>query len=160
MAAGGRGDKKDPYSVALRLLGRRDHSCNELRRKLRQRGFEPEAVDAALARCLELGYLDDQRYAEQLAGSFTVSGRAVGRRLELELRKRGIDATLAERARTAAETTTDTVQLITEITARRYPGFFYTRAADAERRRVVNFFLRRGFVLQDILAALTKEENR
>ncbi|PNU18996.1 recombinase RecX [Geothermobacter hydrogeniphilus] len=149
--------EQDPWPVALRLLTRRDHSRAELQRKLLQRGFDAEAVTRVLDRCRQLGYLDDRRYAEQLARSLAGSGRAVGRRLELELKKRGIESSLVEQACAAVDARTDRGNLIIDLAARRYPGFDYARADDARRRRVVNFFLRRGFPLGEILAALNSE---
>jgi regulatory protein len=56
----------DPLARAIGLLARRAHSQSELRRKLCLRGYRPEAVDAALARLLELGYLNDQAFAREL----------------------------------------------------------------------------------------------
>ena len=44
----------------------RPHSTVELRRKLRQKGCESEAVEAALARAAEVGYLDDAAFASAL----------------------------------------------------------------------------------------------
>ena len=72
------------------------HSRRNLELKLRQRGFPQHAVDHALTRAQELGYLDDPRYAEDW----------IQRRLERHpegryailagLLKKGIDRTLAE----------------------------------------------------------------
>lgn len=63
-------NRKKCLDSALRLLGHRDHSCSELRRKLRQRGFEAEQIDTAIDKCRRLNYLDDGKfsdiYAEQL----------------------------------------------------------------------------------------------
>lgn len=50
--------------AGLRLLGRRPHSRAELRRKLGRRGYDEPAVDGALVRLAELGYLDDRAFAE------------------------------------------------------------------------------------------------
>jgi len=155
----GASPNQDPYPTALRMLGRRDYSSTDLRRKLMQRGFASDKIDAALGRCRELGYLDDQRFAEQTARNLVNSGRAVGRRLQLELKKRGIDSTMAEQASTTAIANVDRGALISELAARRYPGFNYTQADDGQRRRVVNFFLRRGFSLGDILSVLKNSEE-
>jgi regulatory protein len=55
-----------PVARAIGLLARRAHSQSELRRKLRLKGYEPEAIDAAMARLLELHYLNDQDFARGL----------------------------------------------------------------------------------------------
>jgi regulatory protein len=50
-------------NAALRLLARRDHSCMELIRKLKQRGFGSEHIQPAIAECRRLNYLDDDKFA-------------------------------------------------------------------------------------------------
>ena len=54
------------FHAALRLLTRRDHSMAELNRKLRQRGVEKDVIQAVLAECRRLNYLDDDRFAAGL----------------------------------------------------------------------------------------------
>jgi len=49
---------------ALALLSRAPQSRRGLARKLAARGFSNAAVDAAVARVTELGYLDDRAFAE------------------------------------------------------------------------------------------------
>ena len=54
--------------AALVILAQRPHAAAELRRKLRQKGHEAEAIEAALTRLAELGYLDDAEFARALVG--------------------------------------------------------------------------------------------
>ena len=56
-------DARDCFTVALRLLARRDHSCSELSRKLDERGFSRDQIQRAVERCLRFQYLDDERFA-------------------------------------------------------------------------------------------------
>ena len=58
--------EQTPLQRALGLLVRREHSRKELGRKLKARGVDPEAVDAAVARLAEDGWQDDTRFAENL----------------------------------------------------------------------------------------------
>ncbi|MDQ6879168.1 MAG: RecX family transcriptional regulator [Candidatus Dormibacteraeota bacterium] len=66
MGRGAEAGKTDATARAIGLLARRAHSQSELRQKLRQKGYEPEAIDATMARLGELGYLDDQDFARGL----------------------------------------------------------------------------------------------
>ncbi|MBT5886904.1 MAG: hypothetical protein HOH56_03820, partial [Acidiferrobacteraceae bacterium] len=50
--------------VAMRLLARREHSREELRLKLVQRGFEISSIDPVLVELIEQDYLSDARYAQ------------------------------------------------------------------------------------------------
>lgn len=80
----------ETYGAAVRLLARRDHSRLELRRKLRTRGHQPEAVEQALTRLGEYGYQSDARFAESFVRSRVDRGQ--GRlKIVAALRERGID---------------------------------------------------------------------
>lgn len=76
---------------AILLLTQRPRSEREVRDRLRQKGYPPEAIDPAIERLRELRYLDDEAFAR-----FWVENRAAnrprGRRLlEQELRQKGVD---------------------------------------------------------------------
>ncbi len=52
---------------AARLLGMRDHSIGELRAKLGRKGFGPTVIKSTVARYVERGMLDDERFARAAA---------------------------------------------------------------------------------------------
>ena len=84
-------------ATALRLLGRRGFFRAELEARLKERGFEAGEIVAALRRCDELGYLDDEKLAVRFVELRAVS-RGWGRhRLRLELVKRGAPEEIAAR---------------------------------------------------------------
>jgi len=88
------GNPADLRERALRILQVRDHSCEELRRKLLARGLGTEGLDGLLEDLVRLGYLDDRRFAIQFVRERT--RRGMGRmRVSRELQQRGIDADLA-----------------------------------------------------------------
>lgn len=149
------------YATALRLLTRRGYAEAELHGRLLDKDYSAADVDAALIRCRELGYLDDAHFAQQRALALLRNGRAVGRRACLDLRHRGIAAELAATAVAAAESEHPPQELLRAQLARRYPHFDYASADIASRRRIINFFLRRGFDLSLVLTTLqTEKDNR
>jgi regulatory protein len=156
----------DPWPAALRCLTRRDHSRVELRDKLLERGFPPEQVEQAVARCIQLGYLDDARYAGNRARGLMAQGRAVGHRILADLRRRGVSDELAARALEEARAEHDEDELLDQLLQRRFATFNYATAPSKERRRVINFLQRRGFSLGRIMTRLhrkgseTDDENR
>ena len=149
----------EAYAAALRLLTRRNYAEAELSARLLDKGYSAAAVEAALLRCRDLGYLDDAHFAQQRALALLRNGRAVGRRARLDLRQRGIDEDLAVAAVAAAEAEHPPLELLREQLARRYPHFDYAAADVASRRRVINFFLRRGFELSLVLTTLHAEKD-
>lgn len=54
------------FEHAVRLLARREHACQELFEKLKQKGYATHEIEAALTECQRLGLQSDQRYAETL----------------------------------------------------------------------------------------------
>jgi regulatory protein len=62
-AKGPKGTAKDR---ALRLLGVRWRSREELRRRLKQAGFEPEEIEGALENLMGAGLVDDERFAAEV----------------------------------------------------------------------------------------------
>ncbi|MDT8444723.1 MAG: regulatory protein RecX [Desulfuromonadales bacterium] len=155
--AGPTTERSDPWPTALRLLTGRDYSHAELRRRLLDKGFAPAGVDAALQRCLEFGYLDDNRYALNRATSLMTQGRAVGPRILLDLRQRGISEEVACQALAKAREDCDESALLRSLLQRRFPDFNYSSAPAKERRRVVHFLQRRGFAIDRIMDQLTRK---
>ena len=74
---------------ALRILGRRDHSIQELRKKLQAKGFLHAAVNSAIDECLRLNYLNEERYAEILILDFKRRGYGP-LRAEQRLKTKGV----------------------------------------------------------------------
>jgi len=149
----------DPWSTALRLLARRDHGTAELQRRLLAQGFPAEAVEQAIARGIELGYLDDARYVERLTRALLTAGRAAGPRLVLELRRRGLPEDLIEAALAETRSTGEEETALRDLIARRFPAFNYAAADSNARRRVVHFLQRRGFPLERILNELKRTDS-
>lgn len=82
-------------SKAEDLLNRRDYSSSELAAKLSEAGYHPSVADEVVARFVEVGLLDDKRFAELFARSKAAAGW--GRiKIKRELVRRGVDATQLE----------------------------------------------------------------
>jgi len=81
------------HEAALNLLSYRMRSEAELRRRLRMRGADDEAIDAELERLRNAGLVDDTRFAEMWVGERTNSSPRSSRMLRAELRAKGVAAT-------------------------------------------------------------------
>jgi regulatory protein len=130
-------------------LSRRAHSQWELRRKLRMKGFDADTVDAAMARLVELGYLNDSSFAKGL-----VRRRAAlrgPRALSAELAARGVDRADADAA--VAEYDLE-AQL---VSATRLAERLYARTPGISHREMLDTvgtkLMRRGFPTQVAYAA-------
>jgi regulatory protein len=145
------------FAAALRILTRRDRSETELRKKLEQFGFSLPAIEAAIEKCREYNYLDDNRYATERARALMRTGRGVGAKILLDLRHRGIDEVTAQQALMAAEEEFSAYDLLREQLNRRFPNFNYASASNRDRQRVIGFFQRRGFLLEQIFTILKED---
>ncbi len=77
-----------PYSVAVRILGMREHSRSELEQKLAARGFETVEIEEALDRLVDQDYLNDSRFAQMVFRQYTDLGRAG---VVHQMEKRGLE---------------------------------------------------------------------
>ncbi|MBY6224886.1 regulatory protein RecX [Ferrimonas balearica] len=140
---------RDPVAAAVGLLSRRDHSREELKQKLRSRGFVVSDIDKAIARVDDWGYLNDTRFAEGFVRYR--SARGLGPiRLANELRERGVAAELIRQ--TLAEAEQDWFELCADLCQRKFgttpPSDFKARA------KVQRYLAYRGFDMEQIRYAL------
>jgi regulatory protein len=137
-------------SLALRLLGRRDYTAAELRQKLIDRETAPDDADAVIAQLTADGLVDDRRAAAahvRTAAGLKLRGRG---RIARELAARGVDAEVAGEALGALPPDTDAEAIARILARKRLPA----RLDPAERRRIFQHLLRRGFSADAIARAL------
>lgn len=149
----------DPvYLAALRLLAARDYTRASLFRKLEQRGYAAEQIEAVINRLTAERFLDDRRYAERFIVTSRESGRYLGYRLRQELRRRGVPADLGDELLAACSDPADELDLARQLVARRYAGFDPATSDDRLRRRIAGFLLRRGFGVEVIRQVLDRRQ--
>lgn len=133
---------------ALRFLGYRARSVQEVRTRLQRYGHPPEVIEAVIERLLELSYLDDASFALALARDYLAAPRPKGTRaIMARLREKGIAeavarAALEEALEESDETPEDRVFRAAERWCRRLrPGEDPGRA----RQRLWGHLSRAGF---------------
>ncbi len=75
--------------VAIAALSRREHSILEMRRKLAQKGFEEDEIDACIDKLINNNLLSEERFTESYINMRKRRGYGPGR-IAQELRERGI----------------------------------------------------------------------
>lgn len=145
---------KRALDCAIRALARRDHSEEELRRKLREKEYAAEIIGEVVAKLTRLGYLDDRRFARSWAESAIRNGRGYGPRLRLELNRRGVSAEIQQEVLEELGETYDESETLAALLARKFPGFAPGSATEKEKRRIVSYLQRRGFSLGRIFNQL------
>ncbi len=148
------------FQEALNLLTGRDYSEAELRSRLSRHGYESKAIDDAIARCKEYGYLDTARFAANRARGLFSRGQAVGGRVKEDLRRRGVDAEIIETVMQEMTEEFPAPELLGQILERRFAGFDFRQADMRSKNRVIGYFLRRGFSRDVVLQALYEQSRR
>ncbi|MCF8435551.1 MAG: recombination regulator RecX [Ignavibacteriales bacterium] len=91
--------KKDFFRVrnrALRIIGKRDHSTSELKKKLTQKGEDLVLIDAVIDDLVEFGYLNDKEFLEKFIDYQLKQNKRSKRKILNSLKSKGIDAEYSE----------------------------------------------------------------
>lgn len=86
------------YQHALALIAGRPRSRAEVERRLREKGYAPEAIVATLERLAANGYVDDAEFARYWAEQRTLHRPRSSRALRYELRRKGVEGGAIEEA--------------------------------------------------------------
>ena len=130
--------------AALRILGLRDHSRRELQRKLETRGFEAEAIQTVLEECQRLNYVDDRRYALQLARHLRRKGYGT-HRIQHNLKNKGVAPHLITGVIQAECSEDDQISDCRQALRKKLRQEGGGRVLPENRSRVYRFLFQRGF---------------
>lgn len=144
--------REDALQRALRYLGYRPRSEAELRNYLRQRGYDGAAIDQSVERLRQLNYLNDGNFARSWTAS-KVTSRGYGpKRIENELRVKGIKPALIRDTVAEAFGDGEERRNAKRLIARRYKDL--DLKDPRQLQRAAAFLLRRGYsskVIYEIL---------
>lgn len=150
--------RRQALDVALRLLGYRPRAEQELRERLRRRGFPEEAVEATLARLRDYGYVDDVAFARAWVENRTGAAARGRRLLAHELRAKGVASDVV--TGTLADVP-DELEIARGLAAKKARSL---RGLDARafQQRLATYLQRRGFdaeVITTVVRELWRRER-
>ena len=148
------GSSENALQSALRLLAFRDHSREEIRRKLMARGFDAEKIEEAVRGLEARELVDDSRYAQRLAFSFSRDKLLGPQRLSQKLWQKGIPADLAQEAIEKAEEDWAAGERLQELLKKKLKGRLLQEMSLDEKKKLAAFLLRRGFLREDVAAVM------
>ena len=134
---------------AAALVAERAMSAGELRRKLVQKGADPEHARRAAERLTELGILDEEAYAAMVARHYAAKGYG-RKRLEQELYHREVPREVWEQA---LEALPDSREQLDELVRKRLSAGPMDRS---ELSKLTNSLLRRGYGWEEVRAAIAR----
>jgi regulatory protein len=141
---------------AFELLSYRDHSEKELRKKLSDRKFAEDSIDETIERLTELGYINDEKFAENYYRDLIFNRKFSKRRAIYELQKKGIERDLIS-------VVTEEVEVDeTETLLNLMRGKYSSKMISEEKRKTLSqTLIRNGFSWGDVKSAFLRydEEN-
>lgn len=133
-------NRRQARDCALRLLGRREHSAEELSHKLCQRGYPPAVVETVVAELARERWQSDARYAAELIHYRRRQGYGP-LRIRAELRQHGVEEAFGNPQLQWDDA--DWAELAQRARAKRFG--VCSSLSPRERERQFRFLLNRGF---------------
>ena len=156
-----------PGEYALALLSAKAYSVQEVRAKLRKKGFSPQETEETLSGLVRKGFLNDASFARMLADSLYGAGYGK-KRISLKLRAKGISPeliheTLREEEEPAASGTEGEKESCTKEKSsaeKALQGRMRTLRNEPDprkrREKALRFLAGRGFDVQTCFATVDK----
>lgn len=135
------------------LLSRRDHSVKELKTKL-LRTVDEKNADKAIEKMLELGYLDDEKYARNLVKYLAQTRNMSKNHIKQEMFKRGIPNEIIISVMEDYEF--DNVSCVVDLILTKYRNKLNNEDGN---KKVIASLMRKGFSYSDIKKAFYRIEN-
>ncbi len=133
------------YRAGIRILAKRAKSGKELGRKLKQYGYEPDAIEWTIHRLTELQVLDDENYARSVVRNQLIRKPAGRRLLEGKLREKGIDSSLITLVLDEALEDRDTIADARKLAQSAARSISDRHEPEVRIRRITGRLARRGF---------------
>ena len=142
---------KSCFDAAVYYLGFRPRSENEVRQRLRRRGFGGEIVEKVISKLRERQLIDDLAFAEYWRNNRLSFSPRSRRLIKLELRQKGVDA----------ETVNEAVKDLDDENAVYEAGLKKVRRLSGSnyedfRRSLSDYLRRRGFDYMNIKCAVER----
>jgi regulatory protein len=131
---------EEAFERALEALGRREHTSGELAGWLRDRGFDADAVEDAVGRLIEIGAIDDERFAIAFAADKRELRGWGPERIRGALAERGVEAGLIDAALAGDGRSTQLERAMELLRRRAAPP-----ADERDRAKALSFLARRGY---------------
>lgn len=144
-------ERAEARERGLRLLEYRDRSASELRSRLRDDGYPAAIASETVARFVEIGLVDDSRFAALFVRSRAAQGHG-SRRIARELGRRGIDETLAQSALESELPNSELERAVATLRGR-------APADRKARERLIRRLVARGFDFGTAIRAVDEVER-
>ena len=143
------------YTTALKMLGRRELTERQVRQRLGRRGYDEDAIDAAIARLTQNGSINDERAARAMAHAETSIKKRGKLRVKQRLQAAGIAPSVAQQAIQDTFDNIDADALLASALQKRLRGRERI-ADDREFQRLYRYLVGQGFEPDRVLTLLRR----
>ena len=149
-------DFRRALDKAMEYLSLRDHSSGELYDKVRKKLEDDRAAAAAVARCVELGLVNDEAFARHRA-KYLLARHKSPVQIRAHLSEKGVDRQTIGVVLEELFQEESPAEAVYQLLCRSYGR----KLAAGKRQNVIAAMARRGFSLGDVKEALSRweEEN-
>jgi regulatory protein len=139
--------------IALRTLAARGRSVAEVKAKLRDRGIDPDVIDAEVERLKAEGLLNDRDLAEHLVWSLTEHKKLGPVAIRQALIKRKIPGAIIDQVLpSASDVEPDVIEQLATERMRVLRGL----EPEVQKRRLLGFLARRGYSGSEVYRAVDR----
>ena len=128
-------DRKIITDAITRMLARREHSFNEIMRKLQQKGIASDAFMPILEEFKDADIQSDARFAESRARALYLKGKGP-RAIKLDLQQYGVDESTAEHA--MREIDADWFESAKKVKEKKFGDFYETEFALRQKAETIS----------------------
>lgn len=133
------------YAVALHFVGYQPRASNEVRRKLRKKGYHDNVIEDTIARLEGNRFLDDERFASSFVWSrFNGSGYGPAR-LRADLMKKGVPSRVIDQALAEFEEEADLKSKAQSLAERRWRNLRRESDPLKRKKKLLDYLVRRGY---------------
>jgi len=137
------------YSTAIKMLAAREHSCFELKTKLKRKGYADLDIDPIIKQLLQDKYLNEERFTEVFVSSKINRGMGPVK-IQMELQQRSIDSSLID-----AYLDFNEEQWLERAKQVRNKRFGKTPPTDNnDKAKQIRFLQQRGFTQKQIMSVI------
>ncbi len=146
---------------AFRLLGRRQHSSSELRRKLWNKDYEQKLIDEVIEDLQKNGYLDDKEFIRAFVAEKSKAKNWSSKKIKAELFKRGIASKLIDEILDAQTKSSDNDSAM-KLAKKKYEVLLKRNLEPKElRNKLSTYLFSKGFdydLIKEVCNKLLKAE--
>lgn len=139
------------YARALELVFRRLRSEKELYDYARRKGWTDELRDRVIEKLRSKGYIDDKKFAESWVRSRVAIKPSSRRKLELELRQKGVASAIIHEVLQGENSDHDELSALRAIVAKK-------RTRYGDEQKFMEYLARQGFRFDAIKRVLQEED--